>query len=59
MMEKMTECLLAEIRTNQGKMDANQEKMEAKTEANNEKFEVIQGALVSRMDIHQARTISI
>jgi hypothetical protein len=59
MMEQMTECLLAEIRTNQAKMDANQEKMEAKIEVNNEKFEVIQGALVSRMDIHQARTMSI
>jgi hypothetical protein len=33
-----------------------QEKIEAKIEANNEKFEVLQGTVVSRMDIHQPRT---
>jgi hypothetical protein len=27
-------------------------------DANNEKFEVLQGTFVSRMDIHQARTVS-
>jgi hypothetical protein len=40
------------------KMDANQQKMEARLEANNKKFEVLQSTLstlVSWMDIHQAR----
>jgi hydroxylamine reductase (hybrid-cluster protein) len=32
------------------------ERLEAMTEANNEKFEVLRGILVSWMDIHQART---
>jgi hypothetical protein len=45
---------------NQEKMDAkidtNQEKMEAKIETNNEKCEALQGTLLSRMDIYQART---
>jgi hypothetical protein len=30
--------------------------MEARTDASNEKFEALRGTLVSRMDIHQART---
>jgi hypothetical protein len=29
--------------------------MEARIEANNEKFEVLQDSLVSRMDVHHAR----
>jgi hypothetical protein len=36
-------------------MDAFQEEMRP----NNEKFEVLRGTLVSRMDIHQARTEDI
>jgi hypothetical protein len=59
MMQQMIEHLLAEIRTNKAKMDANQERTEAKIEANNEKFEVLRGTLVSWMDIDQARTVSI
>jgi hypothetical protein len=43
------ERLLAEMRTNQ-------ERLEAKIEARNEKFEVLWGTVVSWMDIHQART---
>jgi hypothetical protein len=31
-------------------------RLEAKIEANNEKSEILSGTLVSRMDIHQART---
>jgi hypothetical protein len=31
-------------------------KLEAKMDANNEKFEVLKGTLVSQMDAHQART---
>jgi hypothetical protein len=31
-------------------------KFEAEIKANNKKFEVLQGTLVSRIDIHQART---
>jgi hypothetical protein len=46
----------AEIRTNQEEMKTNQERMEAKTDVNNEKFEVPRGTLISRMDIHKART---
>jgi hypothetical protein len=38
-------------------METNQEKLEARIEANNEKFEVLQGALVSRMDVHQAMSV--
>jgi hypothetical protein len=37
-------------------MKAVQEMMEAKTDANNEKLEVLQGTLIFRMDVHQART---
>jgi hypothetical protein len=33
-----------------------QERMEAKIVANNEKSEVLQGTLISWMDIHHART---
>lgn len=43
-MEQMTECLLAEIRTNK-----------AKREADNKKVEVLQGILGAWLDIHQAR----
>jgi hypothetical protein len=39
------------------KIDGNQEKKEARTDSNNEKFEVLRGTLVSRMDIHQVRTM--
>jgi hypothetical protein len=34
------------------------ERLEVKTEANNEKFEVLRSTLVLRMDIHQPRTVS-
>jgi hypothetical protein len=40
------------------KIDANQEEMEGRTDANNEKSEVLQGTIISRMDVHQARTMS-
>jgi hypothetical protein len=68
-MEQMMACLLEEMRTNHtkaddnlgemkeemmAKMEINKERMDAKIGANNKKFEV----LVSRMDIHQARTES-
>jgi hypothetical protein len=43
-MQQMTECLLA-------KMDA----MQQKIDANNEKFKVLQDALISLMDAHQER----
>jgi hypothetical protein len=39
-------------------MENNHEKMDARIDANNEKFEALRGTLVSRMDIHQARTVS-
>jgi hypothetical protein len=39
------------------KIDANQEKMEARMDANNEKFEVLRGSLTSRMDTHTARAM--
>jgi hypothetical protein len=57
-MERMVERLVAAIE----KMDAkrrHQEKTEARINANNEKFEVLRGTLVSRMDTHQARTKAI
>jgi hypothetical protein len=34
-------------------------KMEARTDANNEKFEVLLSTLASQMDIHQARTEAV
>jgi hypothetical protein len=37
------------------KLETNQEKMEARIYANNEKLEVLRGSFVSRKDIHQAR----
>jgi adenine-specific DNA methylase len=49
MKEEMMAKLEDEIRTDQ-------ERMEAKIEANNEKSGVFLGPLVSRMDMHQART---
>jgi hypothetical protein len=71
-MEQMMERLLAEIRTNLeemrvcqellkeetlAKIDANQKKMKTRINVNNEKFEVLRGNLVSRMDIHPARRV--
>jgi hypothetical protein len=44
--------MLADIRTNQAMADANQKEM---TEDYNEKFEVLQGSLVSRKDMHQEK----
>jgi hypothetical protein len=40
-------------------MEVNQEKMDSTIDANNENSEVLRGTLVSRMDIHQARTKAI
>jgi hypothetical protein len=37
-------------------MDANLREMKAEMRASNKEFEVLQGALISQMDIHQART---
>jgi hypothetical protein len=39
-----------------GRVAAVMAEMKASTEANNEKFEVLRGVLISQMDIHQART---
>jgi hypothetical protein len=49
MEERMEAKIGTEIRTNE-------ERMETKIEASNEKFEVLRGTLVSRMDAHQTRT---
>jgi hypothetical protein len=40
------------------KVETYQERMEAKIDTSNEKFEVLRGTLVSRMDIYQPRTES-
>jgi hypothetical protein len=40
------------------KIDTSQENMEARIEANSGKCEVLQGAFVSQMDVHQAQTVS-
>jgi hypothetical protein len=40
-------------------MKTSQERMEARRDATNEMFEVLRGTLVSRMDIHLARTQAI
>jgi hypothetical protein len=65
-MEQRMACLLAEIRTNQTKMDAylkeTKEELTARLEAKIEvelrttieKFEVLRSTLVSWTDIHQA-----
>jgi hypothetical protein len=57
------EEMLAKMETNQQKMDAKMgtslREMKTEIRANNEKFEVIQGTLISWMVIHQARTESI
>jgi predicted glycoside hydrolase/deacetylase ChbG (UPF0249 family) len=50
--ERMMAKMKAEMKTKQ-------ERMEAKIEANNEKFEVLLGTLISWMDIHQARAETI
>jgi hypothetical protein len=41
------------------RLEASLQNMKAKIKANNEKFEVLQGTLVSWMDIHQASTEAI
>jgi peptidoglycan hydrolase CwlO-like protein len=51
-MEQMMELMLAKMDSFQEKMDAFQEEMRTSSE----KFEVLRGTVVSRMDIHQART---
>jgi hypothetical protein len=60
--QELKEETLARMEINQERMDAkigsSQGKMEVRIEANNEKFEVLQGTLVSHMDIHQARPVS-
>jgi hypothetical protein len=69
-MEHMTECLVVAIEEMDAKIDANQEIMDAKADASqeemdatidnhNEKSAVLRGTLMSWMDIHQARTVSI
>jgi hypothetical protein len=70
-MEQLMARLLAEIRTNQAKADASlremraemlakmetkQERLDARIEANNEKFEVLEGTFVSRMDADHGKT---
>jgi ADP-glucose pyrophosphorylase len=48
------------METNQERMetkaDAHLKEMKAELRVNNEKFEVLRGTLVSRMDIQEART---
>lgn len=44
--------MLADIRTSRAMTDANQKEM---IEEYNEKFEVLQGSLISRMDMHQEK----
>jgi hypothetical protein len=53
--------MLAKMETNQEKMNAKvdvNKKMEARIDSDNEKFEVLRGTLVCRMDIHKARAMS-
>jgi hypothetical protein len=38
------------------KMEANQERMDSRIEANNEKFEVLKSTLVTQMDAHHGKT---
>jgi hypothetical protein len=45
-----------EMRVMQERTDANLTERNAESRANNKMFEVLQGTLVFRMDIHQART---
>jgi hypothetical protein len=40
-------------------MESLEAKIEAKIQSNDEKFEVLRSTLVSRMDIHQAKTEAI
>jgi hypothetical protein len=51
-MEHMMTRLLVEMKALQENMDVNQVKMDS----NNEKFEVLRGNLVSRIDAHHAKT---
>jgi hypothetical protein len=59
--ELLKKAIVTKIGTNQEKMDAkidaNQEMIEARIDANNENFVVLRGSLVSRTDIHEARTV--
>jgi hypothetical protein len=52
MMQQMMACLLAEIRASQEHLE---EEMLVKKEASKEKFEVLQGTLVSRMDAYHSK----
>jgi hypothetical protein len=53
-------CLLAKVREfheeMMAEMKTNEERLEAKIEGNKQKFEVLRGTLVSRMDAHQSKT---
>jgi hypothetical protein len=56
--EKMDANTDANQEKKDARIDANQEKMEDRLDANNDKFGVLWGTLISRMDIHQSRTLS-
>jgi peptidoglycan hydrolase CwlO-like protein len=58
-MKQMMAHLLAEVRITREEMKSSQEEMKAEIRANNKKFAVLRGTLVSRMDIHQARTVAM
>jgi predicted glycoside hydrolase/deacetylase ChbG (UPF0249 family) len=49
-------CLHKDMKALQERTDANLREVKAEIRTNNEKFEVLQGDLVSWMDIHEART---
>jgi hypothetical protein len=58
-MEAKMDTNQKEMNVKQERTDTNLNKMEAEIRANNEKFQVLQGTLVSQTDIHQARTEAV
>jgi hypothetical protein len=56
MMKQMMECLLTKMNANQERVEAKMKVVQEKTSPNNEKFEVLESTFVSWMDIHKART---
>jgi hypothetical protein len=54
-MEQMLECLLAEIRINQAKMDSLASQMDV-NHASHEEMKALTGSLASQMDVNQEKT---
>jgi hypothetical protein len=56
MLKQILDHLLAEMNVMQEKTEASLKEIKTEIRTNNEKFEVLQDALVARINIHQSRT---